>query len=277
MKNKNLFLILGNSLAVIFTIIVNALANILPINNKYTGELSDSLPNLFVPSGITFAIWGIIYVLLIVFIIYQINSFIKKQKTDVIEKISIYFILASLGNIIWIFLWHYEQVVLSLLPMLLLFFGLLMIYQRLEIVNDKTSIKEKLAIQVPISVYIGWITVATIANVTGALVKLNAGGLFLGEEIWAILVIAVATIITILIILRRKDIVYSLVVIWAFLGIVIKRLQSNENIALFTSVAIIVIVITILTVFILKNKKWKLLVSKILILVLFSVVFVLTK
>ncbi len=255
MKNKNLFLILGNSLAVIFTIIVNALANILPINNKYTGELSDSLPNLFVPSGITFAIWGIIYVLLIVFIIYQINSFIKKQKTDVIEKISIYFILASLGNIIWIFLWHYEQVVLSLLPMLLLFFGLLMIYQRLEIVNDKTSIKEKLAIQVPISVYIGWITVATIANVTGALVKLNAGGLFLGEEIWAILVIAVATIITILIILRRKDIVYSLVVIWAFLGIVIKRLQSNENIALFTSVAIIVIVITILTVFILKNKK----------------------
>lgn len=261
MKNKNLFLAISNSLAVIFTIIVNALANILPINNKYTGELSDALPNLFVPAGITFAIWGVIYVLIIVFMIYQLNAVFKKEKAEYIEKISIYFILASLANIIWIFLWHYEQVVLSLLPMMLLFFSLLMIYQRLGIVNSKASLKEKLAIQVPISVYIGWITVATIANVTGALVKLNAGDLFLGEVAWTMLVLAVATIITMLIILRKKDIAYSLVIMWAFLGIIIKRLQPDEiygvqtNIAIFAGVAIAVIVFTIVAAFFLKNKK----------------------
>jgi len=259
MNNKNLFLVLGNSLAVILTIIVNALANILPINGKYTGELSDAIPNLFVPAGVTFAIWGVIYVLLIVFMIYQINAVFKKEKAEYIEKISFYFILASIGNIIWIFLWHYEQVVISLLPMVLLFFSLLMIYLRLGIVDNKASLKEKLAIQVPISVYIGWITVATIANVTGALVKLNVGDLFLGESVWAMLVIAVATIITILVILRRKDIAYSFVVIWAFLGIVIKRLQTDQiygvqtNIAIFAIVAIIVIIITIIANLILKK------------------------
>jgi hypothetical protein len=259
MKNKNLFLVIGNSLAVIFTIIVNALANILPINNKYTGELSDALPNLFVPSGITFAIWGVIYVLLIVFIIYQINDLIQKQKADYIEKISIYFILASLGNIIWIFLWHYEQVVLSILPMLLLFFSLLMIYQRLEIGIKKVLLKEKIAVHVPISVYLGWITVATIANVTGALVKLNVGDLFLGEVTWTLLVIAVATIITMLILLHRKDISYSLVIIWAFLGIITKRLQPADmygvqtNIAIFAGVGIALIVFTMVAIFFMKK------------------------
>ena len=261
MKNKNLIFAIGNSLAVIFTIIVNALANILPINNKYTGDLSDAIPNLFVPSGLTFAIWGVIYVLLIVFMIYQLNAVFKKEKTDFIEKISIYFMLASLANIVWIFLWHYEQVVLSLLPMLLLFFSLLMIYQRLEIGLNKTALKEKLAMQVPISVYIGWITVATIANVTGALVKLQVGDLLLGESIWTILVIAVATLITILIILRRKDFAYSLVVVWAFLGIILKRIENDPiygvqtNIAIFAALGIVLIFFTMGITFLLKHKK----------------------
>lgn len=260
MKNKNLVFAIGNLLAVIFTIIVNALANILPINDKYTGELSDAIPNLFVPAGLTFAIWGVIYVLLIIFMIYQLNAVFKKEKVEYIEKISFFFILASLANIVWIFLWHYEQVVLSLLPMILLFFSLLMIYRRLEISINKASLKEKLAIQVPISVYFGWITVATIANVTGALVKLNVGDLFLGEAVWAILVIAVATLITTLVILRRKDVAYSLVVIWALLGIVIKRLQPDEiygvqtNIAIFTGIAIILIIFTLLATFLIKKK-----------------------
>jgi len=125
MNNRTLQLLqAGNLIAVILTIIVNGLANILPIGGKYTGELSDNIPNLFVPAGITFAIWGVIYVLIIVFAVYLAKDLLKKEKTTkhLIEKISFFFIIASLSNIIWIFLWHYEQVLLSLLAMLLLFF-----------------------------------------------------------------------------------------------------------------------------------------------------------
>ena len=119
MNNKFLQLLqIGNIIAVIITIIVNGLANILPIGGKNTGELSDNIPNLFVPAGITFAIWGIIYVLIILFAIYLAKDLFKKEKTTAhfLEKISYFFILTSLANIIWIFLWHYEQVLLSLLP-----------------------------------------------------------------------------------------------------------------------------------------------------------------
>ena len=120
-KNKTLQLLqVGNIIAVILTIIVNGLANILPIGGKNTGELSDNIPNLFVPAGLTFAIWGIIYVLIILFAIYLVKDLFTKEKTTkpFLEKISYFFILASLANIIWIFLWHYEQIVLSLLAMI---------------------------------------------------------------------------------------------------------------------------------------------------------------
>jgi len=202
MKDKILqALQLGNIIAVIFTIIVNSLANIVPIGGKYTGELSDNTPNLFVPAGITFAIWGVIYILIIMFAIYLAKDLFKKDKETkpFLEKISIFFILASLANIIWIFLWHYEQILLSLLAMVLLFFSLLIIYLRLHIGIEKITLKEKLFVHVPISVYLGWITVATIANVTAVLVTIDWDGFGISEQIWTIIVIIVATIITILI------------------------------------------------------------------------------
>jgi benzodiazapine receptor len=258
MENKNTLFVIGNSLAVIFTIIVNALANILPINGKNTGELSDKIPNLFVPAGLTFAIWGVIYVLIILFMLYQINDvIIKKKDSDYVGKIGFYFMLASLANIIWIFMWHYEQVTLSILPMLVLFISLLMIYQRLEIGKTKTSLKEKMFIHTPISVYIGWITVATIANVTAVLVVNKAGDLLLGEMAWTMLVIFVATFITVLILKNRNDIAYSLVIIWALLGIILKRFKVNQSleIAYTAGVCIIIIAVTILIMFYMHNSK----------------------
>ena len=264
-KNKlNILLITGNTIAIIATIIVNALAVTLPINGKTTQELSDALPNLFVPSGITFSIWSIIYVFLIIFMFYQIIGFLKKDQSDMtyIEKIGAWFILLSLANIIWIILWHYEQVTISLIAMLVLFLSLLMIYQRLNIGLSKSSLKEKIAVHTTISIYIGWITVATIANVTAVLVKLDVGELVLGQVTWTILVIAVATLITMLIILGRKDILYSLVIIWALLGIIIKRLSDDPiygvqtNIAIAAAISIIIIFATIVVKTILiSNKK----------------------
>ena len=254
MDKKNLLLILVNSFGVIGTIIVNAFAVIIPLNGKSTNELSDAIPNLFVPAGITFSIWSIIYLFLILFMIYQIISLNKKSQLniDYIEKIGVWFILTSLANIIWIFLWHYQYVTYSLLAMLLLFISLLMIYLRLNIGLSKVSLKEKIMVHVTISIYLGWITVATIANVTAVLVKLNVGELYLGEVVWTIIVIIVAMLITLLMLLKRVDFAYSLVIIWALLGIAIKRLNTDPiygvqtSIATTAAIAIIIIAIVMI-------------------------------
>jgi hypothetical protein len=247
-------LIGGNVFFVFATIIINVLANLLPINGKNTGVIADSIPNLFVPSGITFAIWGVIYVLLIGFAMYQLLDLFGKVHTEsgYVQRISFWFILASLGNIIWIFLWHYEQIVFSLFPMILLFVSLLMIYQRLEIGSVTVSKMERYLVHLMVSVYFGWITVAMIAQVTAALVVLDVGALVLGEMVWTILVILVIMLITLLFLLRKKDIAYALVIVWALLGIVIKRVQPDPiygvqiEIAITAAITGIVILIGIL-------------------------------
>lgn len=253
-NKKNLLLVAGNSIGVIATIVVNVLAVLLPLNGKSTSQLSDAIPNLFVPAGLTFSIWSIIYVFLIIFMIYQIFTITKKEQADMssIEKIGGWFILACLANVLWIFLWHYEYVPLSLVAMLLLLASLLMIYIKLNIGLFTVPIREKLSVHVTVSIYLGWISVATIANVTAVLVKVGVGEFFLGQVRWTMLIIAVVTLLTILMLLRRKDIAYSLVIIWALLGIVIKRINSDPvygvqiGIAITASIAIVLILLVLL-------------------------------
>jgi hypothetical protein len=265
--SKLKILSISNFISVILIITINSLANIIPFNGKYTGELSDQIPNLFVPSGITFSIWGVIYFLLICFGIFQIlNIFSKKEinNFDYINKIGYIFILSCIANIIWIFLWHYEQVLLSLFFMIILLLSLISIYLRLNIGKSNIKFKEKIFIHIPFSIYLGWITVATIANITAILVKLNVGQLFLGEDIWTILMIIIAGLLTIIILMKRKDIAYSLVIIWALLGIALKRFSDDPIYGIKTNIAytsIIIIIIILIGIFILsfyskiKNKK----------------------
>ena len=250
----------GNLIGVILTVIINVLANALPLNGKGTGELSDQYPNLFVPAGLIFAIWGVIYVFLFAFGFYQAKDLFKKEKEDlpVVDKINYWFLLASAANILWIFMWHYEFIVLSLLAMLILLGSLIMIYLKLNIGRSELSGKAKWCINVNFSIYLGWITVATIANVTAVLVSASWDGFGLSEPIWTIIVIVVATLITGLVIFLRKDVAYSLVVLWAFLGIIIKRLDPVQiphlEIVITTIVCSVVIVGLLLLILIRKKE-----------------------
>jgi hypothetical protein len=257
MDLKTRLLLIGNVIFVFLTLGVNSLANILPINGKYTGELSDNIPNLFVPLGITFSIWGVIYVLLFAFAIYQIGAMSRKSDIDTgfVNKIGPYFMLASIGNIVWIFLWHYEYVSISLLPMLLLFMSLLVIYVKLQIGLTSVPKKERFLVHLPISVYLGWITVATIANVTAVLVVSDVNGLLLGEALWTMLVIAVAALITLLVIYIRNDFGYSLVIVWALLGIALKRLQIDPTYGVQTAISTVAILSIILILIFLSAKN----------------------
>ena len=254
-RTKKRLLQIGNILAVIITILINALAVILPLNGKTTQELSDVLPNLFVPAGITFSIWGIIYILWIIFAIYQARDLFKKEEIDMpfLQQITFLFILSSIANSAWIFLWHYEYVGLSVLMMIILLLSLLAIYSRLNIGHSISSMAEKICVQVPFSVYLGWITVATIANITAFLVSVNWDGFGISPLNWTIIIIAVGTLLTILMLVLRKDIAFSLVVLWAFFGIWMKRTTLpnsaiDMNVVTTITIAIIFIVIGLLAV-----------------------------
>ena len=228
-KSRLLTLSILNLIGFLGTIVVNGLANALPLNNKTTGELSDQYPNLFVPAGLTFSIWCVIYILLAIFVIYGLIISVKNntQKTAFIENIGILFIISSLANIGWIFAWHYEILPLSLVLMLVILGSLITIYLRLRIGKSDSTLSERYLVHLPFSVYLGWITIATIANVTAVLVDINWNTFGLGEQFWTVAVIIVGIAIALSILLTRKDIFYCLVVDWALLGILLKRLADS--------------------------------------------------
>jgi hypothetical protein len=216
-----------NLLGFLGTVIVNGMANALPINNRTTGELSDLYPNLFVPAGLTFSIWGLIYALLAIFVIYQLIPSVRRdtQRNAFIQRIGPLFFVSCLANIGWIFAWHYENVSLSLLLMLILLGCLIAIYLRLNIGKTEATKTEKYLVHLPFSVYLGWITIATIANVTASLVEISWNMFGLGEQFWAVAVIIVGIAVALSVVFTRKDIYYCLVVDWALLGILLKRLS----------------------------------------------------
>lgn len=241
-----------NLLGFLGTIIVNGMANALPLNNRNTGELSDLYPNLFVPAGLTFSIWGLIYLLLAVFVVYHLlSAFRKTDETPAFSaRIGMLFI-SCLANIGWIFTWHYEMLPLSLFFMLIILACLLAIYLRLNIGKSSAANKEKYMVHLPFSVYLGWITIATIANVTALLVKANWNSFGLGEPFWTVLVIAVGIAIALAVIFTRKDIYYALVVDWAILGILIKRLTVDavpvQSVVIAVVIGLVLITLGILT------------------------------
>ena len=240
-KIRLLFISILNVLGFLGVVIVNALAVTLPINNKTTGVLSDQYPNLFVPAGLTFSIWGVIYILLAIFVIYGLVVAIRKdsEKASFIENIGILFFISCLANIGWIFAWHYEILPLSLILMVILLGSLITIYLRLRIGKLDSTRIEKYLVHLPFSVYLGWITIATIANVTALLVDINWNTFGLGEPFWAVAVIIVGIAIALSMLLTRKDIFYCLVVDWALLGILLKRLADSTPVQ---SVIIVTIV-----------------------------------
>ena len=241
-SKKLVFLQGANLGALLMIIVVNALANILPLNGKTTGEISDSYPNLFTPAGYVFSIWGLIYAFLLIFAVFQ--ALPGQRGKTFIHKVGYFFVLSCIANISWIFLWHYEQIILSLVPMFALLITLIVIYLRLNIGRSNVPLKEKLYVHLPFSVYLGWITVAPIANVAAALTAINWDGWGIGDVTWTISVIIIAIIITLAVIITRKDIAYSLVIVWALVGIVFKQTE-NQSIVITASIGSVVIVIAL--------------------------------
>ncbi|NBD34693.1 MAG: tryptophan-rich sensory protein [Chloroflexi bacterium] len=220
--NKNTIRQAVNVLAVIATIVVNGLANALPLNNLTTGDISDRFDVYFVPAGYVFSIWGLIYIALIAFAVYQ--ALPAQRENPRLKRIGYLFAASCLANITWLFLWHYEQFPLTLVAMLALLGLLIAIYLRIGSGGQEdVSTAERWMLHIPFSIYLGWITVATVANVTSLLDYLQWGGWGISEEVWMIIMLVVAGGVASAVTLTRRDVAYMLVILWAFVGIAVKH------------------------------------------------------
>jgi hypothetical protein len=208
-------------LTVIATIVINGLANALPINGLNTGQISDRFQVYFVPAGYVFSIWGLIYLGLIAFAIFQA---LPSQRENPRLRASGWWIgLGGLANSAWIFLWHYEQFPLTLIAMLVLLATLIVTYLRLSIGRTAVPSAETWTTRLTFSIYLGWITVATVANVTSLLDYLKWNGFGLAPEIWMSIVLAAVLAIAALMNFTRRDVAYTLVILWALAGIAVKH------------------------------------------------------
>jgi len=251
--NNSALLRWANIIAFVLTVIINGLAGSTTlIGGVNTAFISDSNPTLITPAGFTFAIWGVIYILLGVFVVYQ--ALPSQKEKEYHKQISWLFILISITNIGWLFLWQYNQVTLALPVIVLFLIGLILIYTRLGIGKKQVPLKEKLAIHTPFSVYLGWITIATIANAAVAGVSTNWDGFGISPETWAALIIIIALLITLLVIATRKDVAYGLVIIWALVGIAVKQ-SENQNIVMITEISAIIVAIALAAVILLASLK----------------------
>lgn len=210
-----------NLVTVVIALAVNILASTLPLNGQNTGEISDRFQVYFVPAGYVFSIWGIIYIGWIAFIIYQFRA--SQRENPRLRRLGYLFAISNLFNAAWLFAWHYNLFGLSLLIMLTLLGLLIASYLRLDVNRESTSRAERWSVDIPFSVYLGWITVATVANVTDFLYLIEWNGFGIPATTWAVIMLAVASLLGLAMAITRRDAAYLLVLVWSFIGIAVKQ------------------------------------------------------
>ncbi len=224
--DKSLVRQLANLLAILAAFFTNVLANIAPIKGLTIGEISNTffVDVLITPASYAFAIWGLIYLGLISLGIYQ--ALPNNRNNAYLQKMGYYLVISSLAQIVWVFLFLSEFFVISTVAMFAILIPLILLYLKLNISFNSITKKQKWLVNFPISIYFGWITVATIVNVALTLSWIEWNGFGLSNVVWTILMIIVAAIVGILIRITRQDKVYSGVFIWALVAIAIRHLDT---------------------------------------------------
>lgn len=218
---------LANFLALAGVLVVNYLATALPIAGRTPADVSAQFPTLFTPAGFTFAIWGIIYLLLIGFAFFQL-SFWRQENPGYVQKLGYLFVLSCGANAGWLFAFHYLQIGLSMVLMLVLLGSLIAIYRRLAIGQRPVGGAVRWLGHLPFRVYLGWICVATIANFAILLTHLGWKGEPGSPVFWTLLVLVTAVAIALWMLFRQGDTAFTLVILWAFYGIYTARIASQE-------------------------------------------------
>jgi hypothetical protein len=206
---------------VIFALTINVLAVTLPLNGQDTGEISDRFQVYFVPAGYVFSIWSVIYLGWIAFTIFQFQP--SQKGNPRLRRLGYLFALSNLANAAWLFCWHYNQFGLSVLVMLTLLGLLIASYLRLDVNRSQVTRFEYWSVDVMFSIYLGWITVATVANITDWLYFVGWDGFGIPAQTWAVIMLAVASLLGLAMAITRRDVGYLAVLVWAFIGIAVEQ------------------------------------------------------
>lgn len=213
-----------NVMSVLLAITVNVLASALPLNGQNTGEISDRFQVYFVPAGYVFAIWSIIYIGWVAFAFYQARP--AQKESPRLRRLGYFFAISGVFNAAWLISWHYNLFGLSVLVMLTLLGLLIASYLKLAIGRMLVGNAEKWCVDIPFSVYLGWISVATVANITSYLYFISWTGFGIAPQIWAVIMLAVGCLLGLLMAFSRRDSGYAFVLDWSFAGIAQKQADT---------------------------------------------------
>ena len=214
-----------NALFFLGVILVNTLSVTLPIGGNSTSEISDMYKTYLTPAGYAFSIWSVIYLLLGGFVIYGFRS--SSAAKHSVQTIGIWFIVSCICNMGWLILWHYLYIELSLAAMVLLLVSLIMIYRKTRNLDSPTSGQQWL-VKLPFSIYLGWISVATIVNVSIVLQKNNWDGFGISDSVWAVIMLGVGTLLAVLVSYPYRDRIYPLIFVWAYIAIALEHREADN-------------------------------------------------
>jgi len=222
-SQSGLGLAIATVIAIVATLGVNTLSNLYPPGGQNVGEIANTVLAgvLITPANYAFAIWGVIYLGLIAYAVYQFHP--VRRQTPQIQQVNRWLIVACIAQVIWIFLFTLQQFTWSILAMLAILLPLIAIYLTLDIGQQAISPRQRWMAHIPFSIYLGWIAVATIVNVASALYAANWSGWGLSPAAWTVVMIGVATVLAAIVIVKRADLAFTLVFIWAFVAIALRH------------------------------------------------------
>jgi hypothetical protein len=243
-NNRDFFRQCATLAAIVGAFVVNVLSNIFPLNGSNIGEISNTLfaDVLIIPANYAFVIWGLIYLGLFALGVYQ---FLPSQKQDPdLRKVGYLLVITSLSQCLWVYLFLSRLFAVSILAMLGILLPLIMIHQRLEIGKKRVSKTKKFCLHYPISIYLGWISVATIVNVACALYFYNWNGWDITGEIWTVIILLAAAVISAFMVSNYRDVAYSGVTVWALIAIAVKHgdILVIRNTALGLAILLVVLI-----------------------------------
>lgn len=246
-----------NILGLIAVLVVNFLANYLPIGGYNTGELSAMYPSLFTPAGFTFSIWGIIYLMLIVWTVYVAMGLSKGEAIAdrIVQTVGPWFVINCIANVGWIFVWHHQQILLALLLMLVILISLFQIYRAIDqdwLENNATT---TFTVCLPFSIYFAWICVATIANTAIYLITINWGGFGLPAATWTVIMLGIVGILGLFVLWKERDTSFALIFVWALWGI--SRARLGGEFSNISTTAMSILSVLLIGIFVAMYAKWK--------------------
>ncbi len=219
-----------NGVAFVFTVVMNYVSNTGVFNGQAMKTISDKYFNFFTPAGYAFSIWGLIYLGLLGFVFYTGRGLFKKvEDNSLLTKIGWWFVVSCIGNSVWVVVWLYELTALSSVVMLVMLFALAKIILNIGVGRVKFSVKDYFFVALPFSLYLGWISVAFIANMAALLTKLDWSGGGISAVNWTVVMIVVAGLLNLIMVLYRNIPEFGLVGIWAVIAISVSNANNGGN------------------------------------------------